>query len=65
MANINELSKNAFVPYVGNGKFALSPIEDFGSSRHLYILGRRTLEVPLMFDPIVNFAQFGTHLKSK
>lgn len=63
--SINELTKNVFLPFVGNGKLALSPVAELDpAERRLHILGKRTLSVPVPFDPIVNFETFGGHPKS-
>lgn len=62
--SINELTKNVFLPFLGNGKLAISPIAELEAERRFHILGRRTLSVPIPFDPIVNFEEFGAHSKA-
>ena len=62
-ANINELARNTFLPFIGNGRLAISPITELEYERRFHIRGRRTLDVPISFDPIVNVDEFGTHSK--
>lgn len=57
--NINELSKNSYLPLIGNGKFAIDPIESI--DRRFWIFGKRILDVPVPYDPVVNIHPFGTH----
>lgn len=62
--SINELTKNTFLPFIGNGKLSISPVAELESERRFHILGKRVLDEPIPFDPIVNIDEFGTHSKS-
>lgn len=63
--SINEISKNSFIPFVGNGKFSIVPIENLENGARFHIMGKRILDSPIPFDPIINVEEFGTHTKCK
>lgn len=64
--DISEISKNSFVPLVGNGKFAVNLLDTVMDSinERFFIKGRRIVDFPLPFDPIITIGQFGFHSKS-
>lgn len=49
-----EESPSHFVPYIGNGKFSL----DLDSDNSFNIMGRRSLDIPMPFQPIVQLDWF-------
>ncbi|UXI18051.1 transcriptional repressor protein YY1-like [Sarcoptes scabiei] len=64
--DISEISKNSFVPLVGNGKFAVNLLDTVMDSinERFFIKGRRIVDFPLPFDPIITIGQFGFHSKT-
>lgn len=62
--SINDISKNSFIPFVGNGKFSIAPVENLENGARFHIMGKRILDTFIPFDPIINVGEFGTHTKS-
>lgn len=61
--SINDISKNSFIPFVGNGKFSIAPVENLENGARFHIMGKRILDTFIPFDPIINVGEFGTHTK--
>lgn len=61
--NIGDVSRNSYLPLVGNGKFAIHPTGHLDTDRRFHIMSKRILDTPVPFDPVVNIRSFGTHEK--
>ncbi len=58
---LSDYKKN-FLPYVGNGKFAIN-VEN--SDNTFNILGKRALDIAIPFYPIINVDFFGANSQCK